>query len=91
LDLDSPSSGYHDAQQVEVRLGDAVVDRFSLPPNEHLLRKIQLAAAQLGTAEMSELQIRVDKTFVPALVAASNNKDTRELGVRVFHAFVDHR
>jgi hypothetical protein len=30
----------------------------------------------------------VDKTFVPSAINASN-KDPRELGVRVFHAFVD--
>jgi hypothetical protein len=28
---------------------------------------------------------------VPALVTGSNSKDPRELGVRVFHAFVDAR
>jgi len=35
------------------------------------------------------LRIGVDKTFVPALVPASTNKDPRELGVRVFHAFIE--
>ena len=39
---------------------------------------------------MAELVISVDKTFVPAVVNASS-KDPRELGVRVFHAFVDPR
>jgi len=42
----------------------------------------------LGTGDLIELQIEVDKTFVPALLAASMSKDPRELGVRVFHAFV---
>jgi len=36
-----------------------------------------------------ELKIGVDRTFVPAVVTAGNQKDTRELGIRVFHAFVE--
>jgi hypothetical protein len=38
---------------------------------------------------MAELRIAVDKTFVPALQPNPTNKDPRELGVRVFHAFVE--
>jgi hypothetical protein len=45
----------------------------------------------MGTAEMTDVQIDVDKTFVPALSPASTNRDARELGIRVFHAFVDAR
>jgi hypothetical protein len=56
-----------------------------------MLRKIKLSAAQIGTAEMAELHIAVDRTFFPAQVAGANSKDPRELGVRVFHAFVDPR
>ena len=40
---------------------------------------------------MAELRISVDKTFVPVLVLVADSKDPRELGVRVFHAFVDPR
>jgi hypothetical protein len=40
---------------------------------------------------MAELQVRVDNTWVPAQIPAANNPDKRELGVRVFHAFVDPR
>jgi hypothetical protein len=40
---------------------------------------------------MVELQIGVDKSYVPALTPGANSKDPRELGVRVFHAFVDPR
>jgi hypothetical protein len=40
---------------------------------------------------MVEIRIGVDRTFVPALVPGSNSKDSRELGIRVFHAFVEPR
>ena len=45
----------------------------------------------MGDAELSELQITVDKTFIPAVVSGGTSKDPRELGVRVFHAFIDPR
>ena len=89
LDLDNPGGVFNEQQQVQVRLGDQVVDAFALTPGHEILRKIQLTAAGLGLAEMAELRISVDKTFVPALVNAATSKDPRELGVRVFHAFVE--
>ena len=53
-----------------------------------VVRKIPIAATQLGDADMVELRLVVDKTFVPALEAGSASGDSRELGARVFHAFV---
>jgi hypothetical protein len=91
LELDSPSPGLHGDQQVQVTLGGEVVDQFTVTPAERLLRKIKLSAAQMGAAEMTELRLAVDRTFFPAQIAGANSKDPRELGVRVFHAFVDPR
>jgi hypothetical protein len=91
LDLDSPGKNLHGAQQVQIIMGGKTLDAFSLPPDEAMLRKVALPAAQMGTGELTELQVSVDKTFVPALVSSSTSKDKRELGVRVFHAFVDSR
>ena len=90
LDVDNPGSAFNEAQQVQVRLGGRVVDEFTLQPRQPELRKVPLKAAQLGTGDVAELVISVDKTYVPAVLNASN-KDPRELGVRVFHAFVDPR
>ena len=89
FDLDNPGGVFNEQQQVQVRLRDDVVDTFTLTPGHEVLRKIPLAEAKLGSADMAELQISVDKTFVPALVNAASSKDPRELGVRVFHAFVE--
>ena len=54
-----------------------------------ILRRIAIKADQLGSADMAELQITVDKTFVPMNVTGGTSKDPRELGVRVFHAFIE--
>jgi hypothetical protein len=91
LDLDSPQKDLHGAQKVQVTMGGQVMDEFTLTPEERLLKKIKLPAAQMGTTDMAELQVVVDKTFVPSVVTSGASKDPRELGVRVFHAFVDPR
>jgi hypothetical protein len=90
LDVDNPGSVFHEPQQVQLSLGGRVLKEFTVKPADRILEKLPLPAAQLGTAETVEMQIDVDKSFVPALLTASN-RDPRELGVRVFHAFVDPR
>ncbi|HXD18403.1 MAG TPA: hypothetical protein VN654_15430 [Vicinamibacterales bacterium] len=90
FEVDNPGSAFNEPQTVKVSLGGQAVDEFTLQPKKPELRKIPLKAAQLGSDDVSELTISVDKTYVPAVVA-SGSKDPRELGVRVFHAFVDPR
>jgi hypothetical protein len=91
LDVDSPGGQYHGAQQVQTVLNGQVVDEFTLGVDERTLRRVALKAAQIGDAEMAELRILVDKPWIPAQVPEARNTDKRELGVRVFHAFVDPR
>jgi hypothetical protein len=88
LQLDQPVEGFPMPQRVEVRAGSEVVDTFPLPAGRTELRRIKLSSAQLGTADTVELTISVDRTFVPATVPALKSNDPRELGVRVFRAFV---
>jgi hypothetical protein len=90
LDLDNPGSVFNEAQRVTVTLGGQVVDEFTLQPKQPQLRKVALKAAQLGTGDVAELVISVDKTYVPATLVPGS-KDPRELGVRVFHAYIDPR
>lgn len=90
LDVDNPGSVFNEPQQVTVSLGGQPVDTFTLKPKQPELRKIALSSAQLGTGDVAELVIAVDKTYVPATLIPGN-KDPRELGVRVFHAYVDPR
>jgi hypothetical protein len=90
FDVDNPGSVFNEPQQVRITMADQVVDEFTLQPKQPELRKVPLKADQLGTGDVSELVVTVDKTYVPAVVNSSS-KDPRELGVRVFHAFVDPR
>jgi len=89
LDLDSPTASLHPAQQVQISMSGQVVDEFMLAPDVRLLRKVKLPATQMGSGDLAELQIGVDRTFIPAVVSPSSSKDPRELGVRVFHVYID--
>lgn len=87
LHLDHPGL-LPESQQVTVTLGDQVIDSFTLAPKQELIRKPTITAAQLGTADVVDLKISVDKSYVPAVITNGANRDPRELGVRVFHAYV---
>jgi hypothetical protein len=92
VDVDSPGANLHGPQQVQVVMAGQPIDQFTInPAEERVLRKVNLTAAQMGEMEMSEVRLIVDKTFIPAQIPGSNSKDPRELGVRVFHVYVDPR
>ena len=87
LHLDQPGV-FPEPQQVTVSLGDQVIDSFVIEPRKELIRKPTITAAQLGTADVIDLRISVDKSYVPAVITKGASRDPRELGVRVFHAYV---
>ena len=88
LQMDQPVAAFQMPQRVEIRAGSETVDSFPLPMGRPELRRIKLSAGQLGTADTVELTVSVDRTFVPASVPGLKSNDPRELGVRVFRAFV---
>jgi hypothetical protein len=89
LDVDQPVTVIPPPQHVELHIGPAVVDSFDLPPGQRMLRRLRLNPAQLGSAETVELGVAVDRTMVPASIPALKSGDSRELGIRVFHAYVE--
>jgi hypothetical protein len=91
LQLDQPVRSFPEPQRVDVRIGPNVIDSFALPPIVRELRRINVAADQLGPGETVEVTIAVDKTFVPASIPDLRSPDARELGVRVFRAFIQPR
>ena len=91
FDADNPGSAFKEPQHVQMTLNGAPLTDFTVEPGKRELKRIPIKTDQLGQADMAELQIAVDKTYVPALLPAANSKDPRELGIRVFHAFVDPR
>ena len=74
-------------QTVTIRTGDQVLQTFSAESAGWRIRRIPLPAAALGTEDTAEMQIAVDRTFVPATLS-SGGLDRRELGIQVYRAFV---
>jgi hypothetical protein len=92
LEADSPGADLHGPQRTQISMGGQMVEEFTLAPTEEReLRKIRLPASVMGEADLAELQLVVDATFVPMTASGGASKDPRELGIRVFHAFVDPR
>lgn len=77
-------------QHVSVYSGSQVVGTFVADDNAPSLEKIPITAAQLGTNEMAELRLEVDRSFIPAKLPGGG-RDARELGIRVYHDFVEVR
>jgi hypothetical protein len=91
LEFDARTDVFPDRpQQVSVFSGDQMVDTFPAATGTPTLKRIPVTAAQLGTNEMAELRIEVDRTFVPAKLPAGG-RDVRELGIRVYNVFVETR
>jgi hypothetical protein len=89
LQADQPVAGaFAEPQRVEARIGDVVIDSFTLRPGGSEMRRVEIPADRLA-GDSIEIAISVDKTFVPAAVPALKSTDSRELGIRVFRAFVE--
>lgn len=87
LQLDQPIAMVG-AQHVDVRLGDSVIDSFDLQPGQRELRQVKIPKEQFGDDETGQITVEAGKTFVPATIPELNNSDVRELGVRVFRAYL---
>lgn len=83
LEYDARTDLFNPPQQVTVRVGNQVIGSFTADAKETRLVKLPITAAQLGDGDVTELLIEVDRTFEPG------GADTRELGIRVFHAFIE--
>ena len=88
LQVDNPATLPTAATTLTINVGDQLLTTVPLSAAESPVRKLAITAAQLGAGDMVELRFIADKTFVPALEPAMKSSDPRELGVRVFHAFV---
>jgi hypothetical protein len=88
LDYGAQPKVMNEPQTVTVSIGSEVVDTFSVGRTGDV-RRIPLSVAQLGTGEQVELRLSLDRTFTPAVVTAGAQTDKRELGLCVFHAFVE--
>ena len=83
LEYDARADLFTPPQQVVLRIGDQTVGQFAADSKDREILTFPLTAAQLGAGDLADLVIDVDKTFKPG------GTDPRELGIRVFHTYVE--
>jgi hypothetical protein len=88
LELDQPVSALASPQQVEIKVGGTVLDSFTLESQQPVVRRIAVAQETMGTADTVDVEVAPRESFVPATIPALQNSDRRELGVRVFNAYL---
>jgi hypothetical protein len=91
MEFDARSDVFPDKKQVvTVWAGDQQVASIEATSSMRTLQKVPVTAAQLGNNDIAEMRIDVDKTFVPAKLQGGG-RDPRELGIRVYHTFLEVR
>jgi hypothetical protein len=90
LDYGGQQKVMTETQTATVMVGNQVVDTFQVGPVGGV-RRIPLTVTQLGTEDQVFLKISVDRTFVPAILSSGALPDRRELGLCVFHAYIETR
>jgi hypothetical protein len=91
LEFDARPDAFGETPQaVTVFAGSEAVETFVAAEAVPTLRRIPISAAALGNDDMAEVRIAVDRTFLPADLGLEG-QDSRELGIRVYHVFVEPR
>jgi hypothetical protein len=83
LQYDARADLFTPPQEVVLAIAGAPVGHFTADQKAKTLLTFPLTAAQLGSGDLVELTIDVDKTFKPG------GTDPRELGIRVFHTYLE--
>lgn len=83
LEWDARVDLFTPPQQVTVKANGQPVATFAADSKDKVLRTFPVTTTQLGAGDMTEITVEVDKTFKPG------GSDTRELGIRVYHAFIE--
>ena len=87
LEVQGRPALFETPQRLTLAIGERVLQEVPLESSERLVIDRILSAADLGDEDIVRLRIAVDQTFVPADRNPGN--DTRDLGVRVFVAYIE--
>lgn len=87
LQADTNVNAFDEPQQVAIMIGDSEVGSFTVGEKEMFLEKISIPASALGNDDWVDLRLVNSQAFIPAEKGLDN--DTRELGLRVYHLYVD--
>jgi len=87
LEADTNVEAFDEPLSVSIMVGDNEIATFDVESKEPFLKKITIPANALGDEDWVDLRLVNSQSFVPADI--SKGDDTRELGLRVYHLYVD--
>lgn len=87
LEADTNLNAFEEPLEVAVMIGENEVSTFTVEERDPVLRKITIPADVLGDEDWVDLRLVNRESFVPA--DKNIGDDTRELGLRVHHLYVD--
>ena len=88
LEFDGRVDGFDPPQRLSLVIGDRVLREVEIDTTEVVHLTQDVAAADLGSDDFVQLELRVDRTFTPADLDAGT-QDGRNLGVRVYYVYVE--
>ncbi len=91
VELDGRPDLFESPQRVDLTIGERTIDSFLLETSGETFHIVTVSADDFGDDDTTELTFHVDQTFIPDELPGSNGEDSRQLGVRVFYAFLETR
>jgi len=83
LQYDARVDLFNPPQQVTLKIGDNEIAAFAADSKAPKILTYPVTAVQLGPNDSADLVFDIDKTFKPG------GTDPRELGIRVFHVYIE--
>jgi hypothetical protein len=91
LEFDARADLFPDKKPVvTVSVGDQPITSIDVGSGAKSIHRVPVSSAQLGGNDLVEMRLDVDQTFTPAKLAGGG-RDARELGIRVYNAFIEVR
>jgi hypothetical protein len=90
LESAARTEAFSSPQIVTIVANGAPVTTFVADNPDRALRRIPISASQLGTGDIAEIRIDVDKTFNPSKLPV-RTLDNRDLGLIVFNMYIEPR
>ena len=88
LEFDGRADLFDPPQRLSLVVGDRTIEELEIDTTEVVFRTYEIPAADLGPDDIVNLELRVDRTFMPADID-DGTQDTRELGVRVYYTYFE--
>lgn len=88
LESAARTGAFSTPQTVTIVANGQPVTTFAADNAERVVRRIPISAAQLGTGDIVEIRIDVDRTFNPSTLPV-RSLDNRDLGLLVFNLYVE--